>query len=129
MSGTATVTIPFPIAGAYRAMVAGMQGVSDPYLGGYSQYVSRTKEFTVSAAPFTVILTPNPKWTVRGTIGQDDGIICAVGAKASLCEETYAPGQHLHLKVIVNEGEDLLGWKVNDDVMSDDDFLKMLVPK
>lgn len=119
-----TITKTFAIAGNYRAMVTGLQAV-----GGYSQYVNRTKEFTVTAAPFTIVITPNSKWTVRGTIGQDDGIICAVGAKPSLCEETYAPGQHLHLKVIVNEGEDLLGWKVNDQLMSDEDFLNMLVPK
>ena len=124
-----TMTKNFPLAGTYRVMVTGVQWVSDPYLGQYSQYVSKTREFTVAAAPFTIVLTPNPKWTVRGTIGQDDGIACAVGAKASLYEETYAPGQHLHLKVMLNDGEEMLGWQVNDKVMTDDEFLNMLTPE
>ncbi len=104
------------------------QFVSGPW-GGYTQFVNRSKEFTVAAAPFTVILTPNSKWTVRGTIGQDDGIACEIDSKASLCEETYAPGQHLHLKVILNGDEDMIGWQVNDQFMSDADLLKMLIPE
>ena len=118
------ITKTFAIAGTYRVMVTGWQAV-----GGSSQYVSRTKVFTVSAAPFTVILTPNAKWTVRGTMGQGDGIVCDIDAKASLCEETYAPGQHLHLKVLLNGDEDMLGWKVNDQVMTDEHYLNMLTPE
>ncbi len=55
-----TVTKTFDIAGPYRVMVTGQQFVSGPW-GGYTQFVNRSKEFTVAAAPFTVILTPNSK--------------------------------------------------------------------
>ena len=125
----ATVTIPFPIAGRYRARVTGTQA-----FGAYSQYVTAMKEFTVTAAPFTITITPNPNWTVVGSRSQATGgdeINCApdTPADSSLCTETYLPGEHLILKVILNEGAEFLGWEVNDEIVTDEKYLKMLTPQ
>ena len=107
---------------------------------GYAESVSRTKEFTVSAAPFTMTITPNPNWTVSGSKSlrnNTNGIECvskdalhpATPLDASLCTETYLPGEHVHLKVDVSDGAEFLGWDVNEEVVTDEHYLKMLTPK
>ena len=104
-----TVTIPFPIAGRYRARVTGTQA-----FGAYSHYVTAMKEFTVTATPFTITILPREGGIVRGGIGQEDGIECSLGLSSNFCTETYLIGQNAHLKVIPNPGWFFLGWMLND---------------
>ena len=52
-------------------------------------------------------------------------------ADSSLCAETSLPGEHLILKVIPKKGAEaeFLGWQVNDEIVTDENYLKMLTPK
>ncbi len=125
-----TVVKTFPIAGEYRVMVTGQQFVNE--YGGYYVYVNRSRTFTVTVTPFTITITPNPNWTVVGSAAKGgDGIQCApeTDGESSLCTETYLPGEHLHLKVKLRESAEFLGWEVNDEIMTDEQYLKMLTPK
>ena len=88
---------------------------------GYAESVSRTKEFTVSAAPFTMTITPNSSWTVfvsQRLLNKTDGIECVADPLKpdtpkvpSLCTETYLQGTALSLIATPEPGWWFVGWQ------------------
>ena len=69
---------------------------------------------------------------MKGSPGNGgNGITCAPDSppNSSDCTETYLAGEHVHLKVDLPDGVEFLGWEVNDEVVTDEKYLKMLTPK
>ena len=98
-----SVTRIFASAGTYWAQLR----VRDT--GNSLSAYSQRKKFNIVSNEYTIIVAPSAGGMVLG-----DGIACAQGASAALCQKTYAMGQHAHLKAIPDAGRAFLGWKLGN---------------